>query len=193
MKMRIFSLNNRFAALRTRISDMFTLPERFKGTVVEKWAQYWQGLVSDYTEVVFDVAKSARAKPRKALVIAGTGYGLYQCAKHNPDEEAFMHALRGWSNQMAMVAKALHNPESEAYLRELEKAINENKLRTFSLGICTILWMDLYDKDDCTYPAICQYTQVDYTNFWQRIVDVGFWDHYWRLESKMHNFDVNYL
>uniref|UniRef100_A0A034WNY0 Uncharacterized protein C19orf52 n=1 Tax=Bactrocera dorsalis TaxID=27457 RepID=A0A034WNY0_BACDO len=191
--MRIFSLSNRFANIRTRISDKFTLPERFKGTVVEKWAQYWRGLASDYTDVAVDVVKSARTKPRRALVYAATGYGLYQCAKHNPDEEAFMHSLRGWSNQMSMVAKTLHNPVSEAYLRELEIAINENKLRTFSLGICTILWRDLYDKEDCTYPAICKYTQVDYTNFWKHIVDIGFWDYYWRLEWKMHNFDINYL
>ncbi|XP_036319148.1 mitochondrial import inner membrane translocase subunit Tim29 [Rhagoletis pomonella] len=191
--MRLFSIKNRLVSLRTRISDKFTLPERFKGTVVEKWAQYWRGLVSDYTDVVVDVAKGARAKPRKALAIASTGYGLYQCARHNPDEEAFMHSFRGWTNQMAMVPKTLRNPVSESYLRELEKAINENKLRTFSLGFCTILWTDLYDKDDCTFPAICKYTQVDYTNFWERILDIGFWDHYWRLEWKMRNFDVNYL
>lgn len=191
--MRLFSLSNRFANIRSRISDKFTLPERFKGTVVEKWAQYWRGLASDYGDVVIDVAKNARTKPRKALIYTGIGYGLYQCAKHNPDEEAFMHSLRGWSNQMLMVPKTLHNPVSSAYLRELEIAINENKLRTFSLGICTILWTDLYDKEDCTYSAVCKYTQVDYINFWKYIVDIGFWDHYWRLEWKMHNFDINYL
>ncbi|XP_004525887.1 mitochondrial import inner membrane translocase subunit Tim29 [Ceratitis capitata] len=191
--MRLFSLSTRVANLRRRINDKLTLPDRFKGTVVEKWAQYWRGLASDYTDVVVDVVKGARAKPRKALFIAGTSYGLYKCAQHNPDEEAFMHSLRGWSNQMSMVSNSLHNPVSEEYLRDLEIAINEKKLRTLSLGICTILWKDLYDIEDCTYPAICKYTQVDYTNFWNQIVDVGFWDHYWRLEWKMRNFDVNYL
>ncbi|XP_067639844.1 mitochondrial import inner membrane translocase subunit Tim29 [Eurosta solidaginis] len=191
--MRLFSLRNPLASLRTRISNKFTLPERLKGTVVEKWAQYWRSLGSDYSGVVVDVIKGARSKPRKALAITGTAYTLYQCALHNPDEEELMHSLRGWSNQMAMVSKTMQNPVSATYLRDLEIAINENRLRTFSLGICTILWVDLYDKDDCTYPAICLYTQVDYANFWKHIVDVGFWDHYWRLEWKMHNFDINYL
>jgi len=75
----------------------------------------------------------------------------------------------------------------------LERAVNQKKLRLLSLGIITLMWVDLYDEDDCTYPAICEYTSVGFLNFHERIIDVGFWNEFWRLKHKMRNYDINYL
>ncbi|XP_030382574.1 mitochondrial import inner membrane translocase subunit Tim29 [Scaptodrosophila lebanonensis] len=186
-------VGSRVLALQQRIGEKFTLPERFKGTFVEKWTTYWKGLVRDYSEVAVGVVKESYAKPKKALFY-GTGIvALYQAAARNPGEEAFMTQLRHQSNRMITVAMKQQNPVSANYLLMLERAINQNKLRLLPLGIFTLVWVDLYDADDCTYPAICEYTSVSIWNFHERVIDVGFWNQFWRLKWKMRNYDVNYL
>ena len=191
--MRILFLSNRVAALRESVSQKFSLPERFKGTVVEKWANYWRGLVSDYTEVAVGVVREARNKPKKALVLGTITYGLCSAYSRNPDVETLMSCLRYWNNEMSLVPGQLRNPESVEYLTELEQAVNQHRIRTISLGVLTLLWLDKFDEDDCTYGAVCDYTRVRYWNLPQQIVDVGFWNQFWRLRWKMNNYDVNYL
>lgn len=180
-------------ALRVRLDETFTLPERFKGTVVEKWTNYWKGLLRDYSEVGLGVVKESIAKPKKAMAY-GTGVlGIYLAAQNNPDERAFMTLLRKQTNRLVTLPPDQQNPESTDYLVMLERAVNQKKLRLLSLGIITLMWVDLYDEDDCTYPAICEYTSVGFLNFHERIIDVGFWNEFWRLKHKMRNYDINYL
>ncbi|XP_023169491.1 mitochondrial import inner membrane translocase subunit Tim29 [Drosophila hydei] len=191
--MRLLKVGSRMTALRARLEEKFTLPARFKGTVVEKWANYWKGLLRDYSEVGLGVIKESYSKPKKSIAY-GTGIvALYQMAKRNPDNLAFMTLLRKQTNRMITLPPAQQNPESAEYLIMLERAINQKKLRLLSLGFFTLMWVDLYDDDDCTYPAICEYTTVGYINFYERIIDVGFWNQFWRLKWKMRNYDINYL
>ncbi|XP_023308609.2 mitochondrial import inner membrane translocase subunit Tim29 [Lucilia cuprina] len=191
--MRLIPFGSRIASIGSKVNNTFTLPERFKGTVVEKWANYWKGLLTDYKDVAVGLVKESKEKPRKALFYAISGYGLYQCAQRNPDEEDFHKQFRSASNNLILVHPSLQNPKSASYIRRLQSDLNQNRLRFLSLGICTILWEDLYDKDDCTYPAQCEYTQVSFWNFHEHIVDVGFWNQFWRLRYELYNFDVNYL
>lgn len=191
--MRLIPFSSRTTNISTKLSNTFTLPERFKGTFVEKWANYWKGLLTDYKDVAIGLVKESKAKPRKAAFYAISSYGLYQCAKRNPDEEDFLRLFRQASNDLIMVNPSLQNPTSAAYIRRLEGDFNQNRLRFLSLGIFTILWEDLYDKDDCTYPAQCEYTQVKFWNFFDYVIDVGFWNQFWRMKYELHNFDVNYL
>lgn len=191
--MRLLRLGGRMSALRLRVESKFTLPERFKDTVIEKWANYWKGLVRDYSEVLTGVVKESYSKPKRAVAI-GTGLlALYKMAETNPDEQALMTRLRKHTNRMIMLPPEQQNRESADYLIMIERAVNQKKLRLLSLGIFSLMWVDLYDEDDCTYPAICEYTTVGMFNFHERIIDVGFWNEFWRLKWKMRNYDINYL
>ncbi|KAH8409305.1 hypothetical protein KR009_012315 [Drosophila setifemur] len=176
-----------------RMAERLKLPEKFKGTFVEKWVTYWQGLVRDYSEVAMGVVRESYTRPKKALAYGSTMLFLYKAAEKNPGEECFMTLFRRETNRMITVAQDQQNPVSTEYLLTLERAINQKKLRLLSLGICTILWVDMYDEDDCTYPATCEYTTVGLLNFHERVIDVGFWNQFWRLNWKMRNYDVNYL
>lgn len=191
--MRFISFSTRIANMRTRVNNTFTLPERFKGTMVEKWANYWKALLSDYGDVATGVVKGAVEKPKKAVFYAISGYGLYQCTQRCPDEDEFFRQFCLATNNMILVPSALQNPKSADYLRRIQGDLNQNRLRCLSLGIFSILWEDLYDKEDCTYPAICEYTQVTFSNFHEHIVDIGFWNQFWRLKWELYNYDVNYL
>uniref|UniRef100_A0A1B0FAG4 Mitochondrial import inner membrane translocase subunit Tim29 n=1 Tax=Glossina morsitans morsitans TaxID=37546 RepID=A0A1B0FAG4_GLOMM len=191
--MRLFNLSSRLNKVRIGIDQTFTFPERFRGTIVEKWANYWKGLFNDYTEVAVGIFREAKDNPKKSLLYALTSYGLYACAKKNPDEEDFLKQFRTSYNEMILVSSELQNPTSEDYIRRLQVDLNQNRLRFLSLWLFTIMWEDLYDKDDCTYPAICEYTKVTYWSFHEQIIDIGFWNKFWRLNWKLINYDVNYL
>ncbi|ALC48519.1 CG14270 [Drosophila busckii] len=193
MRLLNLGVGKRVTALRVRLEDKFTLPERFKGTVVEKWANYWKGLMRDYSEVAINVVKESYNKPKKALFYGGATLFLYEAAKRSPDQEAFNTLMRNQTNRLITLPPAQQNPESAQYMLMLERAINHKKLRLLPLGICTIVWVDMYDEDDCTYPAICEYTTVGMLNFHERIIDVGFWNNFWRLRWKMRNYDISYL
>lgn len=191
--MRFFSLSNRVASIRARIDNTFCLPERFKGTFVERLTNYWKSLLTDYKDVAVGVVKESINKPKKAMFYGGLGYTAYLCGKRNPGEEDFTMQFRLATNNMILVHPSLQNPNSDAYLRRLQEAINQNRLRFLSLGIFTVVWEDLYDSDDCTYPAICEYTKVSFWSIPQHVVDVGFWNKFWRLKWELHNYDANYL
>lgn len=176
-----------------KFRNKFAIPERYKGTLIEKWANYWKGLLSDYKDVTVGLIHESRLKPRKTMFYILSGYGVFQCIKRNPNEEQFLKQFRSACNDVIMVHPSLQNQQSVSYLRRMQRDQNQNRLRFLSLGLFTILWEDLYDKDDCTYPAQCEFTQVNKWNFHEHILDVGFWDQYWRLEYEMYNYDVNYL
>ncbi|XP_013117034.1 mitochondrial import inner membrane translocase subunit Tim29 [Stomoxys calcitrans] len=191
--MRFFSFSNRLASLRARVDNTFTLPERFKGTFVERLTNYWKGLLTDYKDVAVGIVKESIEKPKKAIFYGVTGYSIYLCGQRNPSEEDFIRQFRLATNEMILVNPSLQNPTSDAYLRRLQEDINQRRLRFLSLGILTLMWEDLYDSDDCTYPAICEYTKVSFWSIPQHVIDVGFWNKFWRLKYELHNYDVNYL
>lgn len=155
--------------------------------------KYWRSVVNDYNEVAWGVIKSIRERPKRAFGHFAMGYGLYQTALRNPDEQIFMERFGRARNEIIMVDPELRNPVATEYLKRLQLDINQNRQRFLSLGILTIMWEDLYDKDDCTYPAQCEYTKVTFWNFHKYVLDVGFWNRFWLLEWKLRNYDVNYL
>lgn len=129
--MRLLRVGDRMTALRVRLEEKFTLPERFKGTVVEKWTNYWKGLLRDYAEVGVGVVKESYAKPKKALVYGAGGLSIYLAARNNPDERAFMTLLRKQTNRMVTLPPEQQNRESTDYLVMLERAVNQKSCAYF--------------------------------------------------------------
>lgn len=169
------------------------LKERIRGTIWEKWFNYWKSVAHDYNEVAIGLLKGSREKPMRALAYLTSGYGIYQCALHNPDEQVFLERYNKARNDLILVSTELRNPITIDYLQRLQLDLNQQRQRFLSLGLFTIMWEDMYDRDDCTYPAQCEYTKVTFWNFHKRILDIGFWNRFWRLEWNLRNYDVNYL
>lgn len=183
------SYTTKWNTIQTRL-DQIELPERFKGTIVEKWLRYWRGLCIDYRDVFISVAKQMKEKPIRASIYSSLIAASYYSAKHNPSENDFYDRLRKYHTDMILVNQVCHNPASAEYLQFLERSMNEGILRKLSLGVCSLLWLDNYDKTVALYQATCSYTKPDFKTWHHRIVDVGFMDKWWTLEKKMMNYDV---
>ncbi|KAK6620361.1 hypothetical protein RUM44_006762 [Polyplax serrata] len=170
---------------------VFQVPEKAKGTVVEKWIKYWEGLINDYVEVFRDTLHEGRTKPYKTAAIAAAGSFFTYAVYNNPTEQDYRDGVIYYQNLFGLVGKSVRNPGADVYLKTLEKAFNHKLIRRLSLGICCFMWIDNYDNALGIYKSQCEYLKPRYTNFHERIIDFGFLNKFWMLDRKMEDYDVN--
>lgn len=183
-------IKTKFDAVQSRLNKI-EVPERFKGTMVEKWLAYWKGLVTDYRDVFLDVGKQMKAKPIRATIYGGIGGSTVYSFKHNPSETDFVEQLRDYNTKMVLTAAGCHNPVASEYLIYLERCHNERVIRRLSFGIFSVLWIDNYDRALSLYKATCAHTKPDLQTWHKRIIDIGFMDKWWKINEKMIDYDVN--
>lgn len=183
-------LKTKFSAIQSRINN-FEVPERFKGTVVEKWIQYWKGLITDYRDVFLGVIQQSKERPIRAAIYGGLTTSMVYSFKHNPKETDFIEQLRSHNIKMVMIDPVCQNPVSSQYLTFVERCYNEGIVRRLNLGIFSLLWLDNYDRALGLYKTTCKFTQPELLSWHKRIIDIGFFDKWWKIEKKMIDFDIN--
>ena len=58
------------------------------------------------------------------------------------------------------VSDAVRNPASESHQLALSRWLVEDTLRTWNLGVCTVVWRDNAGRDSALYETQCEYLQV---------------------------------
>lgn len=169
----------------------FKFPERLKGGIMEKWANYWKQLYFDYKEVALDVGREAKQKPLKTTFYGLLSGSTYLCVKNNPDETSFISQLRLYNSEMILVHESCHKKESAQHLKFLQQCLNAGLIRRLSLGVISFIWIDNYDETLALYKATCPYLKPKYLQFHDRIIDIGFWNKWWKLDEVMKDYDVN--
>lgn len=173
------------------VVNRIELPDRFKGTIVEKWAGYWKNLSRDYRDVAVGVGEQIKQKPLRSAVYGTLAGAAYYCAKHNPDERDFAEKLKRFNADLVLVHESCQNPSSAQYVKFIEQAQNAGIIRIWNFGVVSFMWLDNYDEALGVYKATCTYLQSEYLTLYQRIIDVGFLDKWWKLEQRMIDFDIN--
>ena len=184
-------LSSRWETISNRFNSI-ELPERFKGTFVEKMKNYWKQLILDYKDVVVETGKDMRDRPVKAgfyLTLLGSGYYF---TKTNPDEKSFWNEVRKCQQKVMVLGEDIRNPKTVDHLVLLERWQNEGIVRRLTLGVVSVIWLDNYDKGLGLYKATCSYLKPKYFTFHERIIDVGFMGEWWKLKQQMVDYDVNY-
>ncbi|XP_026750044.2 mitochondrial import inner membrane translocase subunit Tim29 [Galleria mellonella] len=167
-------------------------PEKFKGTIVEKWADYWKNLFIDYRQMLQDLRTDIQDNPRKAFVWTICLSGIYALAKNNPSEIDFKENLKRIGNEMILVSEGCQNPTSKEHLQFLETSYNQGVIHYVSLGIASVMYTsDLNDSCDL-YKAHCSYLRPSYISLPSRLVDIGFMGKWWNIYMKTANYDVNF-
>lgn len=184
-------VKTKFDAIIQNRFNNFEVPERFKGTMVEKWATYWKGVVRDYRDVALDVGKQMKEKPVRASIYSALGAFAIYSFKHNPNEREFIEQLRLHNNNIILVDPVCHNPTSTQYLIFLERCYNEGIVRRLNIGVCSLLRLDNYYRAISLYKATCSYTKPELLTWYERIIDIGFLDKWWKVDGKMTDYDIN--
>lgn len=183
-------IKSKYETIQNRINSI-AIPEKYKGTLAEKLLLYWKGLILDYRDVIIDVGKHIKEKPMRSSIYAGLGATTVYCFKHNPSEMDFIEQLRLHNANLILVDKSCHNPISSEQSIFLERCYNQKIVRRLTIGVCSFLWIDDYDRALGLYKATCKYTKPDYSSWYQRVVDIGFLDKWWKIDERMHDYDVN--
>ncbi|KAK0173920.1 hypothetical protein PV328_007056 [Microctonus aethiopoides] len=190
----------RSSGIRERLSSIIVFSEkiknskisaRVKGSFLGNWGKYWKNIYLDYKDVVVDTTKACKERPIRALTyfsILGISYYIHQ---HNPDELSFREALLQYEMKLMFVGENVRNPVSTNHILFLDDCLNRNIIRRMNLGLLSLVWLDNYHEKCAHYKATCAYLKPRYMNFHKRIIDIGFLDKWWILESKMKDYDIN--
>lgn len=169
----------------------FSFPERFRGTVVERWKQYWESVAKDYYESIVGIGTYARANPIKSSLAAVTASCAYYCASTNPDERCYRSEIIDCANTMLYISPAVRNPSAVQHLEYIEKCYNAGVVKRLNLLLFSVIWIDEFNDDIQAYKANCKYLKPSILFVHQRAVDIGFLNVWWNLKKIMVDYDVN--
>merc|ERR1712071_686441 len=185
---RISNTVARFSAEANPIKEAPAVP---KETKVQQWARFWKVLYADYKHSADDTISGIKEKPRKAAIYFGIlGAAIYGVST-NPDEHSYREAVLQATDEIILISDPIRNPASEEHLKFIHSCYNQGLIRHLSLGIFSFIWMDNCDKECAVYPTQCYYLQPGLLDFHTRILDVGFFGHWWKMYHSMKDYDVN--
>nr|CAD7601450.1 unnamed protein product [Timema genevievae] len=128
------------------ITSYSTLPQGYESYERQALALYWKNLYLDYREVAVETYSKSKNKPKKTMAIF-TGVGILgYCASTTPDELKYRDQLLIYSNDMTLVGESIRNPRASRYLDQAEKYYDVGVVRSISLGIFSVMWLDNYDS-----------------------------------------------
>ncbi|CAG4935225.1 mitochondrial import inner membrane translocase subunit Tim29 [Colias croceus] len=187
----MLSVIRKSPTLIANLQNKLIFPDKFKGTVLEKWANYWKNLVIDYKQMLQDLRTDIQDEPRKALKWCSGIAAAYALAKNNPSEIDFKDKVTNTTNEVILISEECRNAESIDHLRFIQQCYNEGVLHYISLGVISFMYTTELNKECDLYKAHCSYLKPTYSNILSRIVDVGVMGRWWNLHIKTTNFDVN--
>lgn len=150
-----------------------------------------RSLASDYKEACREMVLGAWERPVKASVYVALLGGAWACFHTKPDKSSFEAALLERSSHLGLLSPWIRNSTSDSHVQSLVKFRNEGRLRHISLGLLTLVYHSDYDPEVTLYEALCSNLSVPWRELPQKVLDVGFLGHWWILDSKMKDYDVN--
>lgn len=175
----------------SNIKKNMKFPDKLKGTIFEKWADYWKNLFIDYRQMMTDLRTDIQDDPRKAMKWTVGVATLSFLSLNNPNELDFKDNLKRINNEAVMISPECLNQEAAKHLWFLDTCYNQGIIHYRSLGILSIMYTtDLNDSCDL-YKAHCSYLKPTFMSFPSRIIDVGIMGQWWNLYIKTNNYDVN--
>ncbi|CAK1580921.1 unnamed protein product [Parnassius mnemosyne] len=166
-------------------------PEKLKGTLLEKWADYWKNLFIDYRQMLQDLRSDIQEEPKKAFVWATGLATIYALTRNNPNELDFRDNLKHINNEVILVSEECVNPKSIEHLRFIERCYNEGVIHYKNLGIASVIYVSEINDACNLYRSQCSYLQPSFFSFLSRIIDIGFLGKWWNIYIKTTNYDVN--
>ncbi|KAF7646505.1 hypothetical protein LDENG_00187020 [Lucifuga dentata] len=162
--------------------------ERLKNTKAGVWCR---SLLSDYKEACRDVVVGAWERPVKACVYAALLGGAWACFYTKPDRSSFEVILLERSDQLGLLSPWIRSATSDGHVQNLVKLRNQGRLRHANLGLLSVVYYADHDPDTALFEAQCSNLSTPWRELPQRVLDVGFAGHWWILDSKMRDYDIN--
>ncbi|XP_078285662.1 mitochondrial import inner membrane translocase subunit Tim29 [Rhinoraja longicauda] len=161
---------------------------RLRASRVGAWMK---SLVDDYREACKEIVVGARDNPGKASLYCLLLGGACTCAYYNPSEKSFQESLLESSNQLLVLSPLVRSGHADRHIQKLVTIKTQGRLRHLSLGAFSLVYTAPYDPDTSIYGAHCEYLRPRWSDFPDRVLDLGFLGRWWVLVSKMKDWDIN--
>lgn len=145
----------------------------------------------NFTDVSKDSVKFIKNNPVKSSIYGTIGASALTFYKTNPTYQDFTDQIRSSQNLIGLVYEDSQNLNSTRYLKFIEQCTNEERIRTTSFALFSIIWIHDYPASLSTTDAQCEYLQPQLSSYFDRIIDFGFLGKWWNIERQMKNYDVN--
>ena len=149
------------------------------------------GIANDYKEVGKDILQDMKSQPIKSSLYIGAIGTFCYFWQHNPTEDSFRQQLVDKANDLLQLSDLIRNPTSNNYVQKLTRSYNEGLVRRFNLGVCSLIWLDNYDKGVDVYQAQCKSLKVGWLDMKDRIVDIGVLGRWIYMDKAMVDYDIN--
>ncbi|XP_078387607.1 mitochondrial import inner membrane translocase subunit Tim29 [Cetorhinus maximus] len=153
---------------------------------------FWtRSLFNDYKEACKEIVVGARDHPGKAAFYCTLFTGACVCGYKNPCDKSFHATLLESANQLLILSPWVRNGRSDRHIQNLVTVKNQGRLRHQNLLFFSLVYTAPYDAKTGIYNAQCEYLKPRWSDFPNRILDIGFFGKWWILSSKMRDWDIN--
>ncbi|XP_072255674.1 mitochondrial import inner membrane translocase subunit Tim29 [Pyxicephalus adspersus] len=162
--------------------------ERMKN---KKFVVWTKSLLHDYREACKDIVVGAKERPGKAAFYISLLAGIGVCSSKAPTEDSFQSSLLEASSDLLLLSPWTRNGKSDQHIQRLMELGNEGRLRYINFTIFSLMYEAPYDGECDLYSTQCSHLKPRWTEFPNRVLDVGFFGRWWLLQNKMNDFDIN--
>ncbi len=152
---------------------------------------YLKNVYADYKTVLLETAVAVRQKPHKGLLGCGIVLSMYYAYRTNPNLDDFVCALNANRLQVLLLSDLIRNPTGDRHLNSVMQLFNEDRIRWVNCTFFTVIYRSDFSRADSTYEARCKIVQPRWWQFPERIVDVGAFNRWFKLNQAMIAYDVN--
>jgi len=167
------------------------ITEKLKTGRLGKISRYFMNIYDDYRTVAVETWADMRANKTKSviygIVLGTSGYLIAT----NPSETHFYKQLMENTNDLLQVGDPIRNMNSDSHMQELYRNWNQGRLRRFTFGVCSVMWVDNFDRDVDLYEAQCKHLKVGWLDWKDKMVDVGIAGRWRLLDRAMFDYDIN--
>ncbi|XP_075062883.1 mitochondrial import inner membrane translocase subunit Tim29 isoform X2 [Mixophyes fleayi] len=155
-------------------------------------AVFWtRSLLRDYGEACKDIVVGAKERPGKAALYLSLLAGVGVCSAKAPSEDSFQSHLLEASASLLLLSPWTRSGKSDQHVQRLIDLRNGGRLRHINLLLFSLVYEVPYDQECDLYMTQCPHLKPRWSDFPHRVLDIGFFGHWWLFQNKMKDFDVN--
>ncbi|KAM5171409.1 mitochondrial import inner membrane translocase subunit Tim29 [Mantella aurantiaca] len=162
--------------------------ERMKN---KKFVVWTKSLLHDYGEACKDIAVGAKERPGKAALYISLLTGVGICSSRAPTEDSFQSSMLDASSCLLFLSPWTRSGKSDQHVQRLMELSNQGRLRHINLLIFSLMYEAPYDPECDLYSTQCSHLKPRWSEFPDRVLDIGFFGRWWLLQNKMEDFDIN--
>ena len=168
----------------------FPLPPRVTKKI-GKWTKPLVTVMNDYQVVLKETLDYIRTRPIRAVGILISFAGCCALWHKNPSLAHYTDSVCSYCIELSMCSESIRNPGAHLYISRIMSLQSNLQLRYYSLGFLSLIMKQNYEP--CrNFTVTSKYLQPRWWDLSEKIVDIGIWNTWLRLEENMVDFDVNH-